>query len=86
MGGLRIASVVTGVTAAVLWGLTALLAGRCLSIDLAGAGTVTVSGAVFAVAYLVRDRDKDALVRAMAQVTIRRGQAPTVPLPLRRVS
>jgi len=86
MGGLRIASAVTAVIAAALWGVTALLAGRSLAIDLAAAGTVTLSGVVFAVAYLVRDRDKDALVRCMAEVTIRRGQAPTEPLPLRQVS
>jgi hypothetical protein len=84
MSGLRIASVVTAVIAAALWGIAAILAGRSLAIDLAAAGTVTLSGVVFTVAYQVRDRDKNALVRAMAEVTIRRGQAPTQ--PLRQVS
>jgi len=84
MGGLRIASVVTVVIAAVLWGFAVPLSGRHLAIDLAGAATLTVTGAMFLLAYLVRDRDKDALVRAMAEVTMRRGQARTQ--PLRRVS
>ena len=79
MGGLRIASVITGVTAAALWGAAVIITGRALDVDLAGAGTLTVAGTVFAVAYLVRDRDKDALVRCMADYAERRATSLTGP-------
>jgi hypothetical protein len=89
MGWLRITSLITGVAAAALWGVA--VAGIWVRMEDALAGDVrvmaaalTVVSVLLLVAYVVRDRDKDALVRAMAEVTIRRGQAPTV--PLRRVS
>jgi hypothetical protein len=91
MGGLRIASVVTGIIAVALWGVAVTGIWVHMEDVLLGdarvmAGALTVVSVLLLVAYMVRDRDKDALVRAMAEVTIRRGQAPTEPLHLRQVS
>lgn len=47
----------------------------------AAAMTVTLSGVAWGIALAARDRDKEALVRAMADFTMQRGQAVTGPQP-----
>ena len=81
-------SIIAGVTAAALWGMSIAAIWVHLNEDLVGndrfmAATLTVVSVFLEVVYSIRDRDKDALVRAMADFTLTRGQAPTA--PLRRV-
>ena len=88
---MRVAAWVLTAMSVVFWSLAgaATWAGvdlRALAIEVGASCATTVLAGVCWIAFGVRDRDKDALVRAMAQVTIRRGQAETRPHSLRRVS
>ena len=81
---MRKAAWVLTAVSAVLWILSALStwAGfdpRALSIEANAAAAASVLVGLCLVASAARDRDKDALVRAMADFTQRRGTAPTRP-------
>ncbi len=81
----RIVLAILAGTAAALWalGIFVRLSPGADRADMAGAISATNVAAVLGVGWAQRDRDKDALVRAMADFTLRRSQAVT--LPLRRV-
>lgn len=82
MGAMRHFAWAFTVLSAVLWGIAVAaiwvpMEPAFLGDDRAMAATTSITGALLGTAYRLRDRDKDALVRAMAEVTTRRGTAPT---------
>ncbi len=85
---MRVAAWVLTVVSLVLWCFAGAATRRhphapALPVEVSGAGAATVLAGICWIAEGVRDRDKDALVRAMAEFTLQRGQAPAA---LRRVS
>jgi hypothetical protein len=90
---MRRAAVVLSVLSVMFWVLAALStwAGfdpRAVDIEAGAAVAITSLTGACLIAYGVRDRDKDALVLAIADFTQRRGSAPTRPevrLHLRQV-
>lgn len=91
VGALRIAARVLSAVSAVLWGMAALstwagIDPHALAIEANAAASASVLAGVCLIAYAVRDRDKDALVAAMADFSQRRATAETRPQAvLRRV-
>lgn len=93
MGSLRIAGLCFAVGAVVLWMLSALAtwAGvdrAAVSIEANAAAAASVLAGLCLIAFRVRDRDKDVLVDAMADLSLRRAMSQTRPdlQRLRRVS
>lgn len=81
---MRRAAVVLGVLSIILWGFAGLatwagLDRGALSIEANAAAAATSLMGACLIAWAMRDRDKDVLVTAMADFTLRRGSAPTRP-------
>lgn len=81
------------VLSTVLWGLAgaatwAAFDSHCVSIESNAACAATILAGLCWVAHVVRDRDKDVLVDAMADLSLRRAMSQTRPdlQRLRRVS
>lgn len=91
MGALRIASKVLFVLSAALWGFAGAAAWAGVDaaaepVEANAAAAATVLAGACLIAYAVRDRDKEALVTAMADFSQRRAMAETRPEQrLRRV-
>lgn len=79
---MRVAAWVLSALSAVTWGLAAAstwaaVDPRALSIEANAAAAFTVLAGICLIAYAVRDRDKEALVEAWAEVSRRRAAAQT---------
>jgi hypothetical protein len=84
VGALRTAAKVLFALSAALWGFAAAAAWAGVdvhaeSIEANAAAAATVLGGMCLIAYAVRDRDKDALVEAIADFSQRRVTAETRP-------
>lgn len=82
MGAMRYSAWALTALSAVLWGVAVAaiwvpVEPAFLGDDRMMAATATIVAVFLGVSYRLRDRDKDALVRSMAEVTMRRGEAPT---------